>query len=130
MPVNTSRSPTTTLCAQGVSKAYITGRVRTPVLEDFSVSVYPGDLTLISGPSGCGKSTLLTILSGLQGVDAGQVHALGDDLGRLDRSALERFRLRHTGFIFQDFSLFPALNAREQVELPLYYLGLSRPQAQ
>ena len=128
--MNTPPSPVTTLCAQAVSKAYTTGRLRTPVLDNFSVSVDSGTLTLISGPSGCGKSTLLTILSGLQGVDAGQVHALGDDLGQLDKPALERFRLQHTGFVFQDFSLFPALNASEQVELPLHYLGLSRPHAQ
>ena len=126
----TSNSLSTTLCAQAVSKGYITGRLRTPVLENFSISIQSGDLTLISGPSGCGKSTLLTILSGLQSVDAGQVHALGDDLGQFDIPALERFRLQHTGFVFQDFSLFPALNAREQVELPLYYLGMSRIHAE
>jgi putative ABC transport system ATP-binding protein len=119
-----------TLRADAVSKSYITGRVRTPVLDNFSLSIDSGALTLISGPSGCGKSTLLTILSGLQCVDQGQVHALGDELGQLDKAALERFRLQHTGFVFQDFSLFPALNAREQVELPLYYLGMSRIRAQ
>jgi putative ABC transport system ATP-binding protein len=84
---------------------------------------------LISGPSGCGKSTLLAVLSGLQGVDAGRVVALGSDLARLDAHALERFRLLHTGFVFQGFNLFPALSAREQVELPLNYLGLSKRQA-
>ncbi len=128
--MNNSHAPAATLCAQGISKAYTSGQVRTPVLEDFSLSVQSGDLTLISGPSGCGKSTILMILSGLQGVDAGQIHALGHDLGQLDRSALERFRLQHTGFVFQDFALFPALSACEQVELPLYYLGLSRSHAQ
>jgi putative ABC transport system ATP-binding protein len=130
MPTPTPTAPTITLCAEGVSKSYLTGRIRTPVLENFSIGIQSGDLTLISGPSGCGKSTLLTILSGLQHVDTGSVRALGDDLGHLDVPALERFRLQHTGFVFQDFSLFPALNAREQVELPLYYLGYSRQQAE
>ena len=119
---------TTTLQAQAVSKSYFTGRLRTPVLENLSVSISAASLTLISGPSGCGKSTLLTILSGLQGVDGGEVHALGDALGQFDQAALEQFRLQHTGFVFQDFGLFPALTAREQVELPLYYLGLPRIQ--
>jgi putative ABC transport system ATP-binding protein len=96
------------------------------VLQELSLSVEAGQLTLIAGPSGCGKSTLLAILSGLQGVDQGRVLALGEDLGDLDRAALERFRLLHTGFVFQDFGLFPALTAQEQVELPLHYLGLSR----
>jgi putative ABC transport system ATP-binding protein len=128
--MNTFHAPAPTLRAHAVSKSYISGRMRTPVLENFSLSIDSGALTLISGPPGCGKSTLLTILSGLQSVDAGQVHALGDELGQLDKPALERFRLQHTGFVFQDFSLFPALNAREQVELPLYYLGMSRIHAQ
>jgi putative ABC transport system ATP-binding protein len=99
------------------------------VLHDLTLDIRAGELTLISGPSGCGKSTLLAILSGLQRPDAGQVTALGQDLGQLDIRALERFRLQHTGFVFQGFNLFPALNAVEQVELPLSYLGLAAAEA-
>ena len=112
--MNTSHSPFTTLQARGISKAYTSGRLRTPVLENLSLCISSARLTLISGPSGCGKSTLLTILSGLQRVDTGQVQALGDALGQLDAAALEHFRLQHTGFVFQDFALFPALSACEQ----------------
>ena len=72
---------------------------------------------------------MLAILSGLQRPDSGQVTALGQDLGQLDIRALERFRLLHTGFVFQGFNLFPALNAVEQVELPLSYLGLAPREA-
>jgi putative ABC transport system ATP-binding protein len=57
------------------------------------------------------------------------VRALGSELGQLDLRALERFRLQHTGFVFQGFNLFPALNAFEQVELPLNHMGLSRDEA-
>ncbi len=117
------------LQAEGIAKAFVSGRVRTQVLENLSLRIEPAELTLISGPSGCGKSTLLAILSGLQPVDAGRVTALGSDLARLDSRALERFRLHHTGFVFQGFNLFPALTALEQVELPLDYLGLGRAQA-
>ena len=118
-----------TLRAEGIAKAFVSGRVRTPVLDGLSLAIHAGELTLISGPSGCGKSTLLAILSGLQQVDAGRVHALDSELGRLDGHALERFRLLHTGFVFQGFNLCPALTALEQVELPLDYLGLSRREA-
>lgn len=118
------------LHAEGIAKAFVSGKVRTQVLEGLSLSIDAGELTLISGPSGCGKSTLLAILSGLQKVDAGRVLALGSDLTALDSHALERFRLRHTGFVFQGFNLFPALNALEQVALPLHYLGLPDRQAQ
>jgi putative ABC transport system ATP-binding protein len=117
------------LVAEGVSKAFISGKVRTQVLENLSLRIEPAELTLISGPSGCGKSTLLAILSGLQTVDAGQVTALESDLGQLNKRALEQFRLLHTGFVFQGFNLFPALTALEQVELPLNYLGMTNAAA-
>lgn len=118
-----------TLRAEDIGKAFMSGKVRTPVLDGLSLSVRAGELTLISGPSGCGKSTLLAILSGLQRVDTGRVFALDQRLDDLDPRALERFRLLHTGFVFQGFNLFPALTAREQVELPLHYLGVPRREA-
>lgn len=114
-----------TLRAENVAKCFVSGPIRTPVLAGLSLEVHPGELTLIAGPSGCGKSTLLSILSGLQRPDTGRVVALGEELGLMDLSALERFRLRHTGFVFQGFGLFPALLVTEQVELPLQYMGLS-----
>ena len=118
-----------TLRAEGIAKAFVCGRISTRIIDGLSLSINPGELTLISGPSGCGKSTLLAILSGLQRVDAGCVIALGCRLGELDSHALEHFRLLHTGFVFQNFNLFPALSAIEQVELPLHYQGLSSRQA-
>ncbi len=122
-------APNASLQARHVAKSFVSGRLRSTVLHDLSLDINPGELTLISGPSGCGKSTLLAILSGLQRPDQGQVMALGEELSRLDQHALERFRLRHTGFVFQGFNLFPALNALEQVELPLSYLGLTPAEA-
>ncbi|TBR14189.1 MAG: ABC transporter ATP-binding protein [Lysobacter sp.] len=109
--------------ARGIVKSFVSGRIHTRVLDHVSLQVHAGELTLIAGPSGCGKSTLLSILSGLQRPDEGRVFALSEELGRLDLRALERFRLRHTGFVFQGFDLFPALLVAEQVELPLQYMG-------
>lgn len=113
------------LHARQIGKTYVSGRLQSIALHDLSLDIHEAELTLISGPSGCGKSTLLAILSGLQQPDRGSVVALGKDLGRLDVRALENFRLRHTGFVFQGFNLFPALSASEQVELPLRYMGLN-----
>ena len=117
------------LRAEAVCKAFVSGQQRTQVLAGLSLSINAAELTLISGPSGCGKSTLLAVLSGLQKIDSGRVLALGSELGQLDLRALERFRLQHTGFVFQGFNLFPALSAFEQVELPLNHMGLSRDEA-
>ncbi|KIH84193.1 ABC transporter ATP-binding protein [Pseudomonas batumici] len=118
------------LQARGISKSFTSGRVVSTVLHNITLDIRPGELTLISGPSGCGKSTLLAILSGLQAPDQGGVTALGQNLEGLDARALERFRLQHTGFVFQGFNLFPALTALQQVELPLSYLGLTAKDAQ
>ena len=117
------------LVAESLSKSFTTGSVRADVLRDLSIEIGAGELTLISGPSGCGKSTLLAILSGLLRPDAGRAIALGEDLSRLAPRELERFRLHHTGFVFQGFNLFPALDAVEQVALPLGYLGLGDGEA-
>jgi putative ABC transport system ATP-binding protein len=113
------------LIAESLNKSFVSGAVRTDVLRGLSIEIAAGELTLVSGPSGCGKSTLLAILSGLLRPDGGRVYALGQELARLRPIELERFRLRHTGFVFQGFNLFPALTAIEQVALPLGYLGLS-----
>ena len=112
-----------------LDKSFVSGIVQVHVLQGLSVSLYAGELSLISGPSGCGKSTLLSLMSGLQKPDAGHAIALGEDLAKLGTAALEKFRLRYTGFVFQGFNLFPALTALEQVQLPLGYMGLKSSEA-
>ena len=107
-----------------LEKSFVSGIVQVHVLQGLSVSLQPGELSLISGPSGCGESTLLSLMSGLQKPDGGRAMALGQDLAKMSIGALEKFRLRHTGFVFQGFNLFPALTALEQVQLPLGYMGL------
>lgn len=115
--------------AVNLHKTFLSGNVSVRVLQGLSLKLYPGELSLISGPSGCGKSTLLSLLSGLLPPDQGQAMALGQDLGRMSPRELERFRLSHTGFVFQGFNLFPALTSLEQVQLPLGYIGLSSKEA-
>jgi putative ABC transport system ATP-binding protein len=118
-----------TLLAEDIAKDYTTGEVSTSVLNGLSIALEERELALVLGPSGSGKSTLLAILSGLLRPDRGRVVALGEDLWNLSQTDLERFRLQHTGFVFQGFNLFPALTAVEQVMLPLGYLGLDRKTA-
>ncbi|QWF17541.1 ABC transporter ATP-binding protein [Lysobacter capsici] len=129
-PIELAAAAPPSLIARNISKSFVSGNLRSTVLDDVSLQIDAGELTLISGPSGCGKSTLLSVLSGLQRPDQGHVIALGEQLGELGLRALEAFRLHHTGFVFQGFNLFPALTVAEQVELPLHYLGLSRREAQ
>jgi putative ABC transport system ATP-binding protein len=80
-------------------------------------------MTVLMGPSGSGKSTLLAVLSGLLRPDTGQVLALGQEIWQLSEREREEFRRRHCGFIFQGFNLFPALTARQHLEMVLRWTG-------
>jgi ABC-type lipoprotein export system ATPase subunit len=75
------------------------------------------------GPSGCGKSTLLDLVAGVRRADAGEVLVEDDDrtlrdLTRLDDAARRAFRVRHVGFVFQDFPLVDYLDVEENVLYP------------
>jgi putative ABC transport system ATP-binding protein len=71
------------------------------------------------GPSGSGKSTLLANISGLLRPESGKVFAIGQDIWLYTTIEMERFRLQHCSYIFQGCNLFPALTARQQVEMVL-----------
>src|SRR5438309_4860532 len=111
--------PEPTFRCQHLTRSYGTGAVKTLALDDVSLELYRGQIALFMGPSGSGKSTLLSVLSGLLRPDRGQVIALGQDLWALSDTEREHFRLKHFGFIFQGYNLFPALTARQQLELVL-----------
>ena len=111
-------------------RTYGDGAKRRAALRGVSVDLYPGQLALLMGPSGSGKSTLLAVLSGLLQPDTGRV--LADDEGELrdvwtmTQKEREQFRLRTTGFVFQGYNLFPALTARQQLEIVLKWGGYAQ----
>lgn len=100
-------------------RAFGTGAERTVALDSTSINLYPGQFTLLMGPSGSGKSTLLAILSALLPPDSGQVIVEGRDIWSMSDVERERMRGVHFGFVFQGYNLFPALNARQQLEIVL-----------
>jgi putative ABC transport system ATP-binding protein len=75
------------------------------------------------GPSGSGKSTMLNLLGCLDRPTSGRCLLRGTDVSTLDDDALSRARLQGIGFVFQSFNLIPQLTVRENIELPLFYLG-------
>ena len=115
--------------ARAIAKSYTVGHVRTQILFNVSVTVTPGELTLVAGPSGCGKSTLLAILSGLTQPDQGEVHTLGEPIWEMKANVRDAFRLAHTGFVFQGFNLFNALTAEEQVAYVLQCMKVKPAEA-
>ena len=72
----------------------------------------------LHGPSGSGKTTLLGLLGGVQVPVRGQLQLLGRNLTELSQAARDRFRVDHTGYIFQQFNLLPFLSVQENVMLP------------
>jgi putative spermidine/putrescine transport system ATP-binding protein len=82
-------------------------------LEDFSLSIASGELVCLLGPSGCGKTTALRILAGFERPDAGTVMVEGRDLSN-DPPEKRRF-----GMVFQDYSLFPNMTARQNIDFGL-----------
>jgi putative ABC transport system ATP-binding protein len=113
--------PRTTQTLQGrdLTRTFGEGEVKATALDGVSLEMYPGQISLLMGPSGSGKSTLLAILSGLLRPTTGHVEALSEDLWKLTDREREQFRLRYCGFIFQGYNLFPALSARQQLEMVL-----------
>src|SRR6266853_4856796 len=93
------------------------------ILQDISLEVMPGEAVAIVGASGSGKSTLLGLLAGLDTPSSGSVRLDGTDLSGLDEDGRAALRARLLGFVFQSFQLLPALNALENVMLPLELAG-------
>jgi len=108
---------------QEVTKTYRMGTQQVAALSGMSFTFERGSFWAIMGPSGSGKSTLLNLLGCLDRPTSGQYILEGQDVSQLDDNRLSEFRLRHLGFIFQSFNLIPQLTVRENIELPLFYLG-------
>ena len=111
------------LAARGIGKVVKSGASDLVILRDIDLAVMPGEAVAIVGASGSGKSTLLALLAGLDVPSAGRVILDGEDLFALDEDARAALRGRAVGFVFQSFQLLPALDALENVMLPLELAG-------
>ena len=105
--------------ARSIVKTYDTGAVRVEALRGVDLTLERGEMAAIMGPSGCGKTTLLNCLSGLDGIDDGEVVIDGTSLSEMSDRERTDYRARHMGFVFQFYNLMPVLSAVENVELPL-----------
>ena len=115
--------------ADGVVKTYRSRDVIVEALRSIDLSVAAGEMVAVMGPSGSGKTTLLNCLSGLDGIDSGEIQINSRSLREMSDNALSDYRARFMGFVFQSFNLLPVLSARENVELPLVLAGVGSSKA-
>jgi polar amino acid transport system ATP-binding protein len=133
MSLGETRHEPAAVAMTGVWKSY----GRTPVLEDFSLSVAGGEKVTLIGPSGSGKTTVLRLIMALGKAQRGRILIHGDALPT-DQSPRQTARqrrdtarvLRKVGMVFQSYNLFPHMTVMENVtEGLLAVLGLSRQEA-
>jgi putative ABC transport system ATP-binding protein len=112
----------------GISKHYPSGGTVVRAVSDVSVSIERGEFVAICGRSGSGKSTLLNLLGLLERPDCGEYTLNGRAVARLTEDTHATIRSQDIGFIFQVPALLPRTSALENVELPLVYAGVRRPE--
>lgn len=116
--------PQLLLEARGLWKSYPDGDVH--ALRGVDVTIHEGEYVALMGPSGSGKSTLLNMLGGLDVPSQGALQFRGHayPMGK----ALDAFRARSLGFVFQSFCLIPTLTTLENVQVPMLGVIASRQQ--
>jgi putative ABC transport system ATP-binding protein len=108
-----------------VGVSYWSRRKRVDAVIDASLDIAPAELVAIRGASGAGKSSLLFAIAGIVPVSAGRIALDGQDATALDQAAWAAIRRQRIGLVFQFFHLLPALDAADNVALPLQLLGAS-----
>jgi putative ABC transport system ATP-binding protein len=115
---------------RGVEKSYDQAGGKTYVLRRVDLAVAEGEFVSVMGPSGAGKSTLLHILGMHDAEFAGEYLFLGEPVHRLSRKRRQELQKRNVGFVFQSYHLLDDLTVYENLELPLSYRDLPKPERQ
>lgn len=98
-------------------------------VNNVSISMARGSLSIIVGPSGSGKSTLLSLLGGLDRPMSGDVLLEGQSYSALSEDGLAMMRRKKLGYVFQFFNLIPHLTALENVMLPMQFINTPKKEA-
>jgi len=108
---------------ENMTKIYQMGDQQVHALRGVSLAVGEGEYVAIMGASGSGKSTLMNMIGLLDRPTSGSYKIRGVESSAMSKNELADLRNREIGFVFQRFNLLARMNARRQVELPLFYAG-------
>ncbi len=95
-------------------------------LQGINLEIPHGEYISIMGPSGSGKTTLFNMVGGIDRPTKGTIFIDGVDLSKIPSKAMAWLRCRKIGYIFQTFNLIPVLTSRENVALPMTFLGVPK----
>ena len=107
------------LIVNNLKKIYKNGNHETFALNGINFTVDKGEFVAIVGASGSGKSTLLNIIGGLDNPSSGDVILNGKNILEFSDEEKAIFRRKKIGFVFQNYNLIPALNAYENIVMPI-----------
>lgn len=118
--------PEPLIIAENLVKIYTIGDLELQALQGMELTVQQGEVMALIGASGSGKSTLLNVIGGLDRPDAGKIVVAEQDLLKMSKAALNRYRRRYVGFVWQQKArnLIPYLNAIQNVEMPMLMSGV------
>lgn len=108
---------------KNLTKSYGVGGEKVTALNNVNLDIKLGELMMLVGPSGCGKTSLISVIAGILDQDSGVCELFGENLSTMKSKDKLRFRAEKIGFVFQAFNLLPALNAAENVAVPLIING-------
>ncbi len=117
--------PAPLITVHNLHRHYQMGDETVRALDGVSLHIDDGEFVAIVGPSGSGKSTLLYLLGGMDRPTEGMVTIRGERITDMNENALAKFRQRTVGFVFQSFNLITTMSARQNVEFPLVFAGIS-----
>ena len=106
-------------------KTYGRGEACVHAIKDVSFELQKGGYLAVMGASGSGKTTLMNILGCLDTQTHGDYLFHGTNVRHLSKQSKVHLRNKRIGFIFQSFYLLPSLTARQNIELPMVYSGVS-----
>ena len=112
------------LSLHGASKSYALGGNVIRALQSVDLALARGEIAAVTGPSGSGKSTLLNLCGLLDKADGGELLFDGEPLSAGDEARRTSLRRQAIGFVFQGFNLVPVMTAHDNVDYPLYLLGV------